>query len=96
MRVRVGSTVIRSQKHAPAIATREASPNSSTRTHATSARPHPRHDGRGSRAVTERPESFPSPKAILHNPEARQRWRNLLHNYREVLAVIERMGIRCK
>ena len=30
------------------------------------------------------------------DPEARQRWRNLLRNHREVLAVIENMGIRRK
>ena len=30
------------------------------------------------------------------DPEARQRWRNFLRNHREVLAVIEHMGIRRK
>ncbi len=30
------------------------------------------------------------------DPEARQRWRNLLRNHCEVLAVIENVGIRRK
>ena len=64
MRVRVSSTVMRSQKHAPAMATREAPPEApapdvvaerSAGTHATSGRPQPRHDGRGSITATERP-----------------------------------------
>jgi hypothetical protein len=44
--VRVLSTVMRSQKQAPATATRGASADSPDGTHATSARPHPAHRGR--------------------------------------------------
>ncbi len=57
MRVRVGSMVMRSQKHAPGIATRAELPGS-TCTHATKGRPQPRHTDRGSKLLTRSQPSF--------------------------------------